>query len=212
MPAEDALREVHERVCECTLCPLCRSRTRAVPGEGAVDAEMMFVGEGPGYDEDQQGRPFVGAAGRLLNQQLSAIGLKRTAVFITNIVKCRPPGNRDPEQAEIDACRDYLLAQIAIIKPKVLCTLGRIAAHSLIDPKLSISREHGKARTISGIIHLPIYHPAAALHQASVIEALEGDFRQLGSLLAQELGPAGRRTRAQAQLCPPPRQKHPGRS
>jgi DNA polymerase len=155
----------------------------------------MFVGEGPGFDEDRQGRPFVGAAGRLLAEHLRRIGLARERVFITNIVKCRPPGNRDPEPSEIEACRDYLLAQIAIIEPKVLCSLGRIAAHALIDPKLSITREHGKPRRMSGILYLPIYHPAAALHQARLIDALESDFRQLRLVLDREPGSAGRSER-----------------
>lgn len=212
--AEEALEEVHSRVRVCTLCPLSRSRTRAVPGEGAIDAKVMFVGEGPGFDEDQQGRPFVGAAGRLLTDQLKRIGLDRQKVFITNIVKCRPPGNRDPEPGEIDACHDYLLAQIAIIEPKVICTLGRIAAHGLIDRGLSISREHGRPRTVSGIVYLPIYHPAAALHQARIIDSLENDFKQLRLLLDRELGPAPRSSRAtprQAQGRPPQVQDHPER-
>jgi DNA polymerase len=151
----------------------------------------MFVGEAPGHDEDRQGRPFVGAAGRVLTEQLKKIGIDRRQVFITNIVKCRPKGNRDPEPAEIDACRDHLLTQIAILNPKVICTLGRFAARSLIDDSISISREHGKARRISGILYLPIYHPAAALHQARLIDALESDFRELRSALDNELGSAG---------------------
>ncbi len=187
--ARDSLEEVHSRIRVCTLCSLCRSRTKAVPGEGALDAEAMLVGEGPGFDEDRQGRPFVGAAGRLLTEQLNRIGLAREQVFITNVVKCRPPNNRDPEQTEIDACHDYLLTQIAIIKPKLICTLGRIAAHSLIDPKLSISREHGKPRLVSGITYLPVYHPAAALHQARIISELESDFAQLRLLLTREMIP-----------------------
>lgn len=193
--AEEALEEVHARVRVCPLCPLCRSRTRAVPGEGAVNAQVMFVGEAPGLEEDQQGRPFVGAAGRLLTEQLRRIGLRREAVFITNIVKCRPPGNRDPEQPEIDACRDYLLTQIAIIEPDIICTLGRHAAHSLLDPALSIMREHGKPRRMSGILYLPLIHPAAALHQGRLIDALEADFRSLRRVLDQELGLAGRAQR-----------------
>jgi DNA polymerase len=190
--AEEALEEVHGRIRACALCPLSRSRSKAVPGEGAVDAQVMFVGEGPGYDEDRQGRPFVGAAGRLLTEQLRRIGLRRERVFITNIVKCRPPGNRDPEQSEVETCRDYLLTQIAIIEPKIICTLGRHAAHSLVDPALSITREHGKPRRMSGILYVPLYHPAAALHQARLIDALESDFKQLRRVLDQELGLARR--------------------
>jgi len=163
-----------------------------VPGEGAADAAIMFIGEGPGQQEDRQGRPFVGPAGQLLNELLQGIGLRREQVFITNIVKCRPPGNRDPEPSEIGACHDYLLAQIAIIVPKIICTLGRFAAQALIDPALSITREHGKSRRLSGILYLPIYHPAAALHQARLITALESDFTQLRALLDRELSSPGR--------------------
>ncbi len=187
---KQALEQVHTDVHSCRLCPLCRSRTKAVPGEGAVDARIMFVGEAPGSDEDRQGRPFVGAAGRVLTDQLKKVGIDRRQVFITNVVKCRPEGNRDPEAAEIEACRDHLLTQIAIINPKVICTLGRFAARTLIDNGISISREHGKARRISGILYLPIYHPAAALHQARLIDSLESDFRKLRSVLEEELGTA----------------------
>jgi DNA polymerase len=148
----------------------------------------MFVGEAPGGDEDQQGRPFVGPAGRLLTHLLKTINLDRRQVFITNVVKCRPPGNRDPSPEEIAACNEYLLTQIALITPKVLCTLGRFAGQTLIDKRLSISREHGKPRRVSGILYLPLYHPAAALHQARLIDSLEADMRQLSRVLAQELG------------------------
>jgi DNA polymerase len=147
----------------------------------------MFVGEGPGGEEDLQGRPFVGAAGRLLTQLLKQSGLGRRQVFITNVVKCRPPGNRDPLPEEIAACNEYLLAQIALIMPKIICTLGRFAGQTLIDRKLSISREHGRPRRISGILHVPLYHPAAALHQARLIDTLEADFRALRTVLGSEL-------------------------
>jgi len=184
----EALEEVHSEIRRCRRCPLSRTRTKAVPGEGAPDASIMFVGEAPGGDEDQQGRPFVGAAGRLLTHLLKTIDLGRRAVFITNVVKCRPPGNRDPSPEEIDACNDHLLAQIALITPKVICTLGRFAAQTLIDKSLSISRQHGKPRRLSGILYVPLYHPAAALHQARLIDSLESDMRQLRDILAQELG------------------------
>jgi DNA polymerase len=131
----------------------------------------MFVGEAPG-----------------VTHLLKTIDLDRRAVFITNVVKCRPPGNRDPDPEEIAACNDHLLAQIALITPKVICTLGRFAAQTLIDKGLSISRQHGKPRRISGILYVPLYHPAAALHQARLIDSLEADMRQLRTILAQELG------------------------
>ena len=185
--AEDALEQVHTQIRACRLCSLSEKRHRAVPGEGAPDANVMFVGEAPGGDEDRQGRPFVGAAGRLLTEHLRKIGIDRRNVFITNVVKCNPPKNRDPLPAEIDACRDYLLSQIALISPKVICTLGRFAAQTLIDPRLSITREHGKSRRMSGILYLPIYHPAAALHQPRYIDGLESDFQALRALLDREL-------------------------
>ncbi len=185
--AEDALEQVHAQVRACRLCSLSQSRSRAVPGEGAGAADVMFVGEAPGGDEDRQGRPFVGPAGRLLTEQLRKIDIDRGNVFITNVVKCRPPGNRDPQPVEIETCRDYLLSQIALINPKVICTLGRFAAQTLIDPRLSITRQHGNPRHMSGILYLPIYHPAAALHQARLVDALESDFRRLRTLLDEEL-------------------------
>ncbi|MBN1459053.1 MAG: uracil-DNA glycosylase [Armatimonadetes bacterium] len=183
---QEALEQIHDQIRSCRLCPLCRNRTKAVPGEGASHARIMFVGEGPGGEEDRQGRPFVGAAGRVLDQQLRRIGLSRRAVFITNIVKCRPPGNRDPKPEEIEACRDYLLSQIALIQPAVICTLGRFAAQTLLDTNVSITREHGKPRRVSGIVYVPIYHPAAALHQPQLASALEADFAQLRSLLKDD--------------------------
>lgn len=184
--AEEALQEVHSQIRRCRQCPLGRARTKAVPGEGASDASVMFVGEAPGREEDQQGRPFVGPAGRLLTNLLKTIDLDRRDVFITNVVKCRPPENRDPLPEEIATCNEYLLAQIALITPKVICTLGRFAGQTLIDKSLSVSREHGKARRISGILYVPLYHPAAALHQASLIDPLEADMRQLRQILARE--------------------------
>jgi uracil-DNA glycosylase family 4 len=181
--AQEALEQIHSQIRACRLCPLSRSRRKAVPGEGASNARIMFVGEGPGAEEDRQGRPFVGGAGRVLSEQLRRIGLDRRRVFITNIVKCRPPGNRDPQPTEIDACREYLLSQIALINPTVVCTLGRFAAQALIDPSISITREHGKDRRLSGILYVPIYHPAAALHQPQLAGALENDFQRLHELL-----------------------------
>jgi uracil-DNA glycosylase family 4 len=181
-----AIEEVHSQVRRCRKCALSRSRTHVVPGEGSLTAELMFVGEGPGAEEDQQGRPFVGTAGRLLTQLLRSIGIERENVFITNVVKCRPPGNRDPLPEEIAACNDYLLAQIALLTPKVICTLGRFAGQTLLDKAMSITREHGRPRRMSGILYVPLYHPAAALHKQDLIGALEDDFRKLGAILEQE--------------------------
>lgn len=190
--AAAALRELHDEVMACRRCDLHRSRTQAVPGDGAADADVVFVGEAPGYEEDRQGRPFVGPAGALLTRLLQGIGLERDEVFITNVVKCRPPSNRDPQPEEISACNDYLLAQIALITPKVICALGRFAAQTLIDPKLSISREHGRPRRMSGILYMPIYHPAAALHQPRYIDALESDFQQLRNVVKGAVTDASR--------------------
>jgi len=180
------LAELDAQIHVCGLCRLSESRTNAVPGEGSASAKVMFVGEGPGEQEDLQGRPFVGAAGRLLDELLVGIGLQRTDVFITNVVKCRPPGNRDPFTDEIEACHDYLLAQIATITPKVICALGRFALGVLISDKLKISSVHGRAFRKSGMLYVPIYHPAAALHNENLRSELSGDFHTLAELLQSE--------------------------
>ena len=177
------LEAIAAEVRACEKCGLCRTRTNAVPGEGPPDAAIMFVGEGPGQREDEQGRPFVGAAGSLLNQLLLKAGLRRPEVFITNIVKCRPPGNRDPLPDEIEACRGYLDRQIEALRPSVVCTLGRPASQTLIDATLSISREHGTARKVGDITYVPLYHPAAALHQQQLRPILVEDMRRLGPFL-----------------------------
>ena len=182
-----AVEDLHDQIRRCPRCQLSRSRTKAVPGEGSLEAAVMFVGEAPGRDEDHQGRPFIGPAGRLLTDLLRTIGLDRKDVFITNIVKCRPPENRDPLPEEIEACNEYLLTQIALITPKVICTLGRFAGQTLIDPRLGISRDHGKATRVSGILYVPLYHPAAALHQARLMDTLRSDMRQLKTILDREL-------------------------
>jgi uracil-DNA glycosylase family 4 len=181
--AEEMLREIAAEIRGCTRCALCRGRTVAVPGEGPPDADIMFVGEGPGFQEDQQGRPFVGPAGALLSELLQQAGLRRERVFITNLVKCRPPGNREPTPEEVVACRDYLNAQIALINPGVLCTLGRPALQTLVNPQASISREHGVQRHVDGILFVPLYHPAAALHRQDLRPALVEDMRKLKLIL-----------------------------
>ena len=149
---------------ECTKCELHKTRTNVVFGVGNRDAEVMFVGEGPGENEDLQGEPFVGRGGKLLDDMLKIIGLSRQSnIYIANIVKCRPPGNRDPQGAEREACFDWLHSQIALIKPKIIVCIGRISATELIDKDLKITRDHGKWYDINGIKHFPIYHPAALL-------------------------------------------------
>lgn len=150
----------------------------------------MLIGEGPGFQEDQQGRPFVGPAGELLNRLLGLAGLRREQVFITNIVKCRPPNNREPLPEEVAQCRDFLNGQIALVNPKVICTLGRPAMHTLVDATASITREHGKPRRVDGILCVPLYHPAAALHRQDLGPQLEADMLKLKTILEQALGQA----------------------
>ncbi len=188
--AGGVLEALAAEIAVCRKCDLWRARTRTVPGEGPESARVMFIGEGPGYHEDQQGRPFVGAAGMFLNELLAHAGLRREDVFIGNLLKCRPPDNRDPKPEEIAACRDYLVGQIAAISPEIICTLGRFAAHELIDRKLSITKEHGQPRRISGVLYVPLYHPAAALHREDLKAPCIEDFQRLRALLGTEQAPA----------------------
>jgi len=180
----DSLDRVAAEVSACTKCILHKSRVKAVPGEGPARADIMFIGEGPGFHENQQGRPFVGPAGQFLEELLAAIGLKREQVFICNVVKCRPPGNRDPLPEEIEACKQYLDRQIALIRPKVIVTLGRYSMARAF-PNEKISRIHGQAKKVEGIVYVPMFHPAAALHQPSLRKTVEEDFKKLPALLAE---------------------------
>ena len=166
------------------MCNLAGGRTNAVPGEGASDASLMFIGEGPGFNEDRQGRPFVGPAGQFLDELLRSIGLDRSSVFITNMVKCRPPNNRDPFPGEIEACSAYLDAQIDAIKPKVIVPLGR---HALARwfPNESIGKLRARPRRFGDITLFPLYHPAAALHNGGLRSTIEQDFAKLGELLRE---------------------------
>jgi DNA polymerase len=171
-----------EKIRSCTLCTLSEKRTQAVPGEGSLDADIMFIGEGPGFYEDRDGRPFVGPAGQLLEQLLASIGLDRQEVYISNMLKCRPPNNRDPLPGEVKACKPYLDEQIELIAPKIIVALGR---HSFgkFFPDESISKARGKPRTWNGTIVYPMYHPAAALRNPRLRTSLEDDFRSLTTLL-----------------------------
>lgn len=178
------LSEIAAEVRICTLCELSQSRTNAVPGAGPTDAEVFFIGEGPGYHEDQQGLPFVGASGKFLTELIQRAGLQREHVFITNVVKCRPPGNRDPLPDEMEACALYLNRQIETIDPLVIVTLGRFSM-SRYFPNERISRIHGQARKIGRRTVVPMYHPAAALHQGSLRGAIEDDFDQLGKIISK---------------------------
>ncbi len=175
--------EINKEIYKCEKCPLHKTRRNPVPGEGSLDAEIMFIGEGPGRNEDLTGRPFVGAAGKFLDELLLGIGLKRKDVFIGNVVKCRPPNNRTPLLGEIEACKPYLYAQIAIIQPKVICTLGNTPLNTLVSPSLTIGKVHGKVFTRDGFTFIPLYHPAAALYHNALKPILREDFRKLKEYL-----------------------------
>jgi len=178
------LNTLASAVRQCALCELSRGRTNAVPGEGPTNAEVMFIGEGPGFNEDKQGRPFVGAAGQFLNELLQIAGFKRDEVYITNVVKCRPPGNRDPLPEEMQACARYLDRQIELINPRVIVTLGRFSMARWF-PNEKISAVHGKAKRAGGRVVVAMFHPAAALHQQSLRATVEEDFRKLKQIVAE---------------------------
>ena len=173
-------------VSKCTLCQLSKSRTKTVSGSGDPDAEILFVGEAPGEKEDLAGIPFCGAAGKFLDEMLASIGLTREKVFILNTVKCRPPGNRDPEDSEKEACRSYLTRQLEIIEPKLIVCLGRHSCTTFLPGAGGISKLHGKAvRRPSGQIYLALYHPAAALHNGGLRDTLIEDFKKIPTILTQ---------------------------
>lgn len=179
------LTELAQEVRSCQRCLLASTRTIAVPGEGPCNARLMFIGEGPGEQEDLSGRPFVGAAGQLLDRLLDMAGLRRQNLFITNIVKCRPPGNRDPQPCEASACRPYLDAQIALVNPAVICLLGKPATQTLLDPQAAMGRVHGIPQEKEGMVYVPLYHPAAALHQPSLQPVLVADMKRLQEFLGR---------------------------
>ena len=184
----ERLKAVYEHARGCTRCPLHQTRTTVVFGSGHADADLMFIGEAPGANEDKQGLPFVGQAGKLLDKLLGEIGLQRGQVFICNTVKCRPPNNRDPHPNEIESCHDYLRSQVELIEPTVICTLGNFATKLLRADTTGISRLHGQAevRMIGdrAIRLYPLYHPAAALYTPSTLELLRADFQRIPELLA----------------------------
>jgi len=179
-----ALSELYQEIALCQLCEIAKFRTKVVPGEGAENAEILFIGEAPGWHEDQQGRPFVGPAGQFLDQLLASIGLKRGQVYIANVIKCRPTGNRDPLPTEIQNCQKWLEKQIEIISPKMIVTLGRFSM-AMFFPGKSISKIHGTAQKRDGVIYFAMYHPAAALHQQSLRHAIEEDMLKIPSLLVE---------------------------
>ena len=184
MDANEVLKTIAEQVSVCEKCALHFSRKKAVPGEGPSNARIMLIGEGPGFYENEQGRPFVGPSGKFLDELLEAAGLKRSEVFIGNVVKCRPPANRDPLPDELAACRPYLERQIEAINPKVIVTLGRYSmAHFL--PNAKISAIHGKGSFVNSRLVVAMYHPAAALHQPALRDAIVADFSGLPRLLGR---------------------------
>jgi len=178
------LAEISREILVCTQCRLHESRTNAVPGEGPADAEIMFIGEGPGFYEDQQGRPFVGPSGRLLEKLLATIGMTREQVFIANVVKCRPPNNRDPLPTEITACAPYLDRQIEAIDPQIIVTLGRYSMERYF-PGARITQIHGRARRDDRRVYMPMYHPAYVLRNARALPEAETDFGKIPRLLAR---------------------------
>ena len=185
MSDEEELAKLAQQIVVCTKCDLHRSRKKAVPGEGPAHAEIMFIGEGPGFHENEQGRPFVGAAGKFLDQLLELAGVTRADVWITNVVKCRPPGNRDPLPNEVETCtRNYLQHQIRIVNPSIIVTLGRFSM-GLFFKGAKITQIHGQMRKVGDHFVIPMYHPAAALHQASLKPAIMADFAKLPELLKE---------------------------
>jgi uracil-DNA glycosylase len=195
MTATEELARIAEEVSVCTACSLHSSRKKSVPGEGPADASLLFIGEGPGFHENEQGRPFVGAAGKFLEELLASIKLSREQVFICNVVKCRPPGNRDPQPDEIEACRAYLDRQIAAIQPKVIVTLGRFSMARYFGVS-KISSVHGQARQVDGRLVVAMFHPAAALHQPGLKQSIMDDFHKLPALIEE--------ARKKAPAAPPP--------
>ncbi|MBI2755297.1 MAG: uracil-DNA glycosylase [Chloroflexi bacterium] len=187
MTSPESLDDIARDVQACTRCRLHQTRTRGVPGEGSGTAEVLFIGEGPGFNEDQQGRPFVGAAGQLLNQMLDRIGFRREDVFITNVVRSRPPGNRDPMTDELAACDVYTVRQLAVLKPKLIVTLGRFSMARFFGPTVRITQVHGQTTLWNGITCIAMFHPAAVLRSNSpaMRQSYEADFQRIPSLLEQ---------------------------
>lgn len=192
MSAAETLDRIAREVSVCTKCALHESRKKAVTGEGPADAEIMFIGEAPGFHENEQGRPFVGAAGKFFEQLLEQAGLTRSEVFITNVVKCRPPANRDPQPEELQNCNQYLEDQIHSINPSIIVTLGRISMGRYF-PGAKITSVHGQMQNIDGRFIIPMYHPAAALHQPALRPSILADFGKLPDQLNEARAVLGRK-------------------
>src|SRR5512134_516454 len=197
MNAEETLAQIAKEVSVCTNCELHHSRKKSVPGEGPATAEIMFIGEGPGFHENEQGRPFVGAAGKFLDQLLAQAGVTRADVWIGNVVKCRPPENRDPLPEELSACDAYLERQIEAINPSIIVTLGRFSMGKFM-PGAKISQVHGEMRKVGDRYVIAMFHPAAALHQVSLKPAILADFAKLPELLKQARAGLGKAAPAAA--------------
>ncbi len=186
MTLQDLATSLHN----CDRCKLAKmGRTQVVFGAGNQQARVMFVGEAPGFHEDRQGEPFVGAAGKLLNDLLQSAGLSRSDIYIANVIKCRPPNNRDPEPDEVETCKPFLMQQIAMIRPKLVCTLGNWATQTLLERKVGITKVRGQAFYLKDFVLFPLLHPAAALHQSSMLEPLREDFKKLRELLDRQATP-----------------------
>ena len=191
MTAEETLAQLAKEVSVCTKCALHESRNKSVPGDGPADAEIMFIGEGPGFHENEQGHPFVGASGKFLDQLLAQAGVTRADVFIANVVKCRPPDNRDPSADELVACDTYLEAQIKTINPSIIVTLGRISMGKFFSG-VKISAVHGQMQKVGERYVIPMFHPAAALHQSALKPAILADFAKLPELLNEARAALGK--------------------
>jgi len=187
MEKKECLEELKKKVENCRNCSLGRSRKYVVFGEGNSESKIVFVGEAPGYYEDQVGKPFVGQAGKLLDTLLADIGLSRSSVYIANILKCRPLGNRDPLPEEINACKPYLMEQLKIIQPSLICTLGRFALISICNKSVSITAVHGKLIQAETYNIFPLYHPAAALHQPTLLKSIKRDFAELKEIISKPM-------------------------
>ena len=177
------LQDFYEQIKDCQNCALAASRTQVVFGDGNPHAEIIFVGEAPGFHEDRIGKPFVGAAGKLLDQLLGEIGIERRDIYIANVIKCRPPQNRNPRVEEIESCKPFLLKQIELIRPKIICTLGNFSTQLLLGRKVGITKVRGQAFERGSYVVVPMLHPAAALHRESMLQAVKGDFQNLRKIL-----------------------------
>ena len=186
-PLQDLAKSLHN----CQRCKLAKlGRTQVVFGVGNPHASIMFVGEAPGFNEDQKGEPFVGAAGKLLNDLLASAGLSRDQIYIANVIKCRPPNNRDPEPDEVETCKPFLLQQIQMIRPKLVCTLGNWATQTLLERKVGITKVKAQAFYMKDFVIFPLLHPAAALHQGNLLDTLKEDFKKLKEFLDRHSKPA----------------------